>query len=94
MPSRISMPFSSPTVEALTSYNRSYYADLNNTFPNSFFNRFDNLVANSEKEALRLFDYWLNLEEDKFSEYIDKNIKHVFGKNKMTNTSKFIRDEI
>lgn len=90
----ISMPFSSPVVEAIACYNKAYYADLTNAYPYSFFNKIDNLVANSEKDAIRLFDYWLNTENKDFIKFIDKKVKNFFGDNFGDNSASIIKKQM
>lgn len=90
----ISMSFSSPVIEALASYNKSYYVDLTNAYPESYFKKFKYLVANNEKDALTIFEYWLNIDEKNFEDFINSKFKIIFGKQYNENSSNLIRSKI
>lgn len=71
----ISMSFSSPTVEAISSKKKAIYVDLNNNFPNSAYKNIDNFVASSIEDALEKVNYWLLLDNEVFFDYLNKNVK-------------------
>jgi len=71
----VSMSFSSPAVEAVSSRKKGICVDLNNNFPNSAYKNIDNFVANSIDDALEKVNYWLLLENENFLNHLDKKIK-------------------
>ena len=71
----VSMSFSSPTVEAISSRKKGIYVDLNNNFPNSAYKNINNFVANSIDDAIEKVNYWLLLEKNIFLNQLDKDIK-------------------
>jgi polysaccharide biosynthesis PFTS motif protein len=60
----ISMSFASTGLEAMCLGVRSFYVDLTNTFKNSYFDNFDNLVSHSNVEALNNIEYWINISKE------------------------------
>jgi len=90
----ISMPFASTTVEALSSGKKAFWADINNNFPNSAYMDIDKLVANSNSKALDLVDYWLAIDKEKFSYFLNTQIKDRLPLNFNNEATQKIRSTI
>ena len=87
----ISMPFASTTIEAISSGKKAFWADVNNNFPNSVYMDIDKLVANSNSKALDLVDYWLSMDNEKFSYFLNNQIKDRLPLNFNNEATKKIR---
>ena len=72
----VSMAFTSPSLEAISSGKKGFWVDANNNFPNSTYNNIDNLVANSSKEAINKVEYWLSLNDEEFKIFLNEKIKN------------------
>ena len=72
----VSMAFTSPSLEAISSGKKGFWVDANNNFPNSTYNNIDNLVANSSKEAINKVAYWLSLNDEEFKIFLNEKIKN------------------
>ena len=90
----ISMPFASTTIEAISSGKKAFWADINNNFPNSIYMDIDKLVANSNSKALDLVDYWLSIDNEKFSYFLNNQIKDRLPLNFNNEATKKIRSTI
>tara|TARA_Y100000590_G_scaffold163199_1_gene187085 strand:+ start:21669 stop:23504 length:1836 start_codon:yes stop_codon:yes gene_type:complete len=90
----ISMPFVSTTIEAISSGKKAFWADINNNFPNSAYMDIDKLVANSNSQALDLVDYWLTINKEKFSYFLNNQIKDRLPLNFNNEATKKIRSTI
>ncbi len=76
----ISMPFASTTVEALALKRKSFFVDLKNNFPNSMYKNYDGLVANSEDQAFKKLEFWVNMNQENFLKYYNDKISDIFDK--------------
>jgi len=72
----VSMAFTSPSLEAISSGKKGFWVDANNNFPNSTYNNIDNLVARSAKEALNKIEYWLMLNNQEFKFFLNDKVKN------------------
>jgi len=75
----ISIAYTSTTVEALGARRRALYFDPGGRFPNSYYDRFPNLVAHDRAMLARLCEHWLEMPEADFQKYLDHYIAPEFG---------------
>ena len=72
----ISMPFSSIVLEGIATGNKCFFLDLNNSYPNSLYSGFENLVSSNENSALENINYWLNIDnvslQKKYKDILNK----------------------
>ena len=71
----ISVCFTAPTVEALGARKKAIYYDATNIFKGYFYDKFPNLVAHSSQELQKTVDYWLNLTDQEFNDYLETYVK-------------------
>ena len=71
----ISMTYASPTIEAIASGKKGFYVDLTDDFPNSPYKKIDNFVATSIEDGLSKLEYWLSVDNNKFTNFLNNNIK-------------------
>ena len=88
------MPFASTTIEAISSGKKAFWADINNNFPNSAYMDIDKLVANSNSKALDFVDYWLAIDNEKFSYFLNNQMKDRLPLNFNNEATKKIRSTI
>ena len=67
----ISMAYTSTCVEALMMGKKAIYFDWNVSYPDSAFQKFENLVASNSTELFVFFKYWLEMKDSDFIEYIN-----------------------
>lgn len=71
----ISIPFTSTTNEALGAGKRAVFFDPTGELKNTYYNNYQNLVANGYDELKKLVDDRLNLSEKDFNKYLETVIK-------------------
>lgn len=75
----ISIAFTSTTVEALGARRRAFYFDPGGRFPDSYYDRFPNLVAHDREALARLCEYWLGMSEADLEKYLNHYLAPEFG---------------
>ena len=89
----ISMPFTSVVIEALCAGKKSFFLDINGRFKHSYYKKFPDLIANSEKESFKLYNKWNNMNSADFEVY--KNIlEEEFNTSKLEDATVLVREEI
>lgn len=71
----ISIPFTSTTNEALGASRKAIFYDPSGKYKDTYYNHYPKLVANGYDELKKLVNYWLNISDEEFQEYLDKVIK-------------------
>ena len=82
----ISMPFSTPGIEALLFGKRSLYYDVNNSFPNAYYKKFPYFVIQSKKNAYEYLDYWMNLNQNDIADYYNKYVAFEYPNYNITDS--------
>lgn len=75
----ISIAYTGTTVEALGARRRELYSDPGRRFPNSYYDRFTNLVAQDRETLARLCQHWLEMPKADSQKYLDHDIAPEFG---------------
>ena len=55
-----------------------------NNFPNSMYKNYDGLVANSEDQAFKKLEFWVNMNQENFLKYYNDKISDIFAKTNNT----------
>ncbi len=75
----ISMPYASPTIEALYSGRRAFFYDACNRHPWSYYDRFPKLVAHSRERFFQYLAHWQQLSDEQLQAYVKDNLEPEFG---------------
>jgi len=90
----VTMAFASPTIEALLTRKRAVYYDPGNIYPNSFFERFPQMVAHSEEQLWQLMRHWLNMPDKEFDDYLGQHILTEYGQSQDKPAQEIIREAL
>ena len=85
------MTYASPTIEAIASGKKGFYVDLTDDFPNSPYKKIDNFVATSLEDGLSKLEYWLSVDNNKFTNFLNNNIKSRLSLNFNNESAEDIR---
>ncbi len=75
----LTMAFASPTIEALMAGRRAVYYEPCFLYPNSFFERFPNLIARDEEQLIDLISHWTAMPAPDFQSYLEKYLWPEYG---------------
>ena len=89
----ISMPFTSSLPEAIVQNKKSFFLDINNNFENSYYEKFNYLIAHDSQQGFKYLDHWINISENNLKKY-SLSFKEDFGINNISNSIDFIKEKI
>lgn len=75
----VSIAFTAPSIVAQGAHRRALYFDPLGRFPESYYTRFPNMVAQSRADLIRLSEHWLSMPEVEFKKYLDEYMAPEFG---------------